>query len=193
VIHLDVDNYNRVFNKYPPLCTTDRWVYGMWMIGNNYRNPNKYYGEYPPTYLNRIYALFPSAQNILHLFSGSVRSSKNPLLHKETTFDINPTLKPDVIGDAEKLSDYFCENFDLVLADPPYSKEDAFHYGIPMINRNKVIIECQKMLTTPGFLVWLDQVFPMFSKKEGLSLIGTIGVIRSTNHRVRTVFIFKKT
>ena len=42
--------YNEAYAKYPPLVWTDRWVYGVWMIGNNYRNKNQYYGEYPPGY-----------------------------------------------------------------------------------------------------------------------------------------------
>jgi SAM-dependent methyltransferase len=125
--------------------------------------------------------------NILHLFSGSLDDSI-------------PGIKLDIKGkngviekDAEKLSGAFSEGrFDLILADPPYSNEDALHYGTPMINRNKVVSECYKILKPGGFLVWLDQVFPMFRKTE-FKLVGTIGIIRSTNHRVRCVFIFQKT
>ena len=42
-----------------------------------------------------------------------------------------------------------------------------------------------------GNLVWLDQAWPMFRKDE-LRIWGVICVIRSTNHRVRAVFIFEK-
>ena len=83
---LDLENYTRTYPNWPPLVATDRWVYGVWMIGNNYRAAMGYYGEYPPTYLARIKALFPSAQNVLHLFSGMVQRGLWP---HETTFDID--------------------------------------------------------------------------------------------------------
>lgn len=187
---MNYQNYNSVFNKWPPLMSTDRWVYGIWMIGNNYRNKNQYYGEYPPTYLNRVKALFPIEKNVLHLFSGSVDKS---LWEKETLFDMNPNNNPDVCGDAHKLSTYFTEEdkFELILADPPYSAEDADKYGTPMVNRKTVLSEAAKILKKDGYIVWLDQVFPMFRKVD-LNLVGTIGIIRSTNHRVRSVFIFQK-
>lgn len=180
--------YNRAFPKYPPLVTTERWLYGIWMIGNNYQSANQFYGEYPPSYLQRIYSLFPDAQGILHLFSGSIRIDHEA----EITFDINPELNPDIVGDAHRLSTYFESNyFDLILADPPYSAEDSEHYGTPMVNRNIVVKECYKVLTPGGYLVWLDQVLPMYRKSE-VVLDGTIGIIRSTNHRFRIVSIFRR-
>jgi 16S rRNA G966 N2-methylase RsmD len=98
----------------------------------------------------------------------------------------------DMIGDAENLSNYFNPStFEIIYADPPYSEEDARNYGFPLINRNKVIKEAYKVLIPGGFLVWLDQVFPMYRKVD-YKLVGTINIIRSTNHRVRDVFIFQK-
>lgn len=180
--------YKKSFPYYPALHYENHKIYGVWMIGNDYRNATDYYGAYPHSYLKRIMSLFPDidTNNILHLFSGS--------LDEKT-----PGVKLDVSGkngavtkDAEKLSGVFSEGrFELILADPPYSVEDAEHYGTPMISRNKVVYECAKVLVDGGFLVWLDQVFPMFNKKE-FDLVGTIGLIRSTNHRVRCVFIFRK-
>lgn len=180
--------YGLAFPKYPPLVATDRWLYGIWMIGNDYAGRMSYYGEYPHSYLRRIYSLFPDAQGILHLFSGSVSIEHEA----EITFDINSELKPDVVGDAHRLSSYFEPNyFDLILADPPYTAEDAEHYGTPMVNRNTVVRECYKVLVSGGYLVWLDQVLPMY-RKDTVILEGTIGLVRSTNHRFRVVSIFRK-
>ena len=180
--------YNSTFPNYPPLVVTDRWIYGIWMIGNNYQSKNKYYGEYPPSYLKRIRSLFPDCKCELHLFSGSMDNNI-----PGTRFDINTQYNPDVIGDAHKLSSYFLPNsFDIIYADPPYSSEDAKHYGTPMIGRNKVIREAIKVLKPGGFIIWLDQVLPMYRKVE-LILIGTVGLVRSTNHRFRIVCIFQKT
>jgi hypothetical protein len=173
--------YHKTFPHFPPLRADERWLDGMWVMGNNYRG-NGYYGSYPPQYLRRVMALFPDAERILHLFSGSLPPGKY------VRFDAKGG---DVVGNAEQLSVYFQEPFDLILADPPYSAEDANHYGLPMVNRNKVLKECVRLLQEGGYLVWLDQVLPMFSK-DPLHLCGLIGMVRSTNHRFRVVSIFKK-
>ena len=182
------ENYNKTFERYSrPLQASDQWLWGVWIIGNNYSDKSRYYGEYPPGYLDRVMSLFPDIEDneILHLFSGSLSESV-----KGIRFDINPELKPDIVGDAEKLSEFLSFSPRLIIADPPYSEEDTNHYGICMVNRNKVVQECAKVLKPGGFLVWLDQVIPMYRREE-LELVGTI-VIRSTNHRVKMVFILQK-
>jgi hypothetical protein len=42
-----------------------------------------------------------------------------------------------------------------------------------------------------GILIWLDQVLPQY-KKNQWSVIGRIGMVKSTNHRFRVITIFKK-
>ncbi len=176
--------HNGLYPNYPPLVTTDRWLYGVWMIGNDYRNKSTLYGAYPARYLARVLSMFPDAVNTLHLFSGS--------LPKGDCVRFDLVQGADVQGDAHKLSQYFPKKtFDLILADPPYSDEDANHYGTPMVNRNKVLAECVKVMDDESYIVWLDQVLPMYRKAE-LQLVGTIGIVRSTNHRFRVASIFKK-
>lgn len=177
--------YAAAFPTLPPLSTHGRWLYGVWVLGNDYRGSG-YYGAYPPGFLKRLMAMFPDPGNVLHLFSGSLPASPD-----YTRFDIRETT-PDVCGDAHRMSSYFTpSSFDLIVADPPYSVEDAEHYGAPMVNRNQVVRECVKVLRPGGHLVWLDQAWPMFRKAE-LHLWGTIGIVRSTNHRVRAVFFFER-
>lgn len=183
------DHYNITFKKMSksaPLVATNRWLYGTWMMGNDYSKKTEYYGAYPYSYLDRVMALFPDCKKILHLFSGSLDEKI-----KGDRFDINPDLNPDIVGDAEELSKHVDQPYDLIIADPPYSEEDAKHYGTSMINRQKVVSECIKVLGAGGFLVWLDQVLPMYSKSE-MKHVGVIAVIISTNHRVRCVFIWQK-
>lgn len=175
--------YSAAFPEWPPLRADGRWIDGMWIMGNNYKTSG-YYGAYPHTYLQRVGALFPDATDVLHLFSGSLPKGNY------TRFDrVNGA---DVLGEAEILADYFKpEQFDLIYADPPYSVEDCEHYGCAMVNRNKVLAECAKLLKLGGFVVWLDQVLPMFRKIE-LEMCGVIGMVKSTNHRFRVVTLFKK-
>lgn len=174
--------YHKAFPDFPPLRVDSRWIDGMWVLGNNYRGSG-YYGAYPPQYLRRVMGLFPDAERVLHLFSGSLPPGNY------LRFDVKGG---DVTGDAEQLSTHFHECFDLILADPPYTAEDANHYGSPMVNRTKVLQECEAVLEHGGYIVWLDQVLPMF-RKDQLHLCGLIGIVRSTNHRFRVTSIFKKT
>ena len=81
--------------------------------------------------------------------------------------------------------------YDIVLADPPYSVEDCDHYQTTMIKRNKVMKALGKGLKRGTHVVWLDQVLPMY-RKDQFKVIGYIGMVKSTNHRVRMVTIFEK-
>jgi len=176
------DFYNEAFPQFAKhawLQASESWLWGIWSIGNNYKGSG-FYGSFPPNYLGRVMSMFPDAEHILHLFSGSLSSEV-----KGVRFDINPDNNPDLVGDAHYLSECdFDPKFDLIIADPPYSEEDALHYGTPMVNRNKVVKECHKVLRTGGFLIWLDQCLPMYKRIEWDRCI-SIGIERSTNHRFR--------
>ncbi len=124
---------------------------------------------------------------MLHLFSGSLPPSED-----YTRFDIRPEMEPDVVGDAHALGEHFdSDAFDLIYADPPYSVEDAERYGTPMVKRRKIMASVKQILEPGGWLVWLDQAWPQFSKADFI-FRGAIGAVRSTNHRVRAVFFFER-
>jgi hypothetical protein len=165
----------------------DGRVVGLWIMGNDYRVKSKFYGGYPAGYLRRVKALFPDKEKVLHLFAGKVDTAAFPGL----TVDINPALKPDVVDDAHTLTKVPLETFDLVLADPAYSAEDTEHYGTPMVNRNLVIRALAERLSKGCFVVWLDQVLPMY-RKDTFCVDAHIGMVKSTNHRFRVVTIFRK-
>jgi len=156
-------------------------------MGQNYTVESGYYGGYPHGYLERVMSMFPGDhQRVLHLFSGQL-----PRGNYER-FDINEKNEAEWHGNAEFLSAKLNTDwYNLILADPPYSVEDAEHYGTPMVSRSKVLRECHKILRPGGWLIWLDQVFPMFSKQQ-FHLGICIGMVKSTNHRVRCVFGFQK-
>jgi len=176
------DAYSKAFPDWPAPRADDRWLDGMWVLGQDYRGSG-YYGAYPPNYLKRVMALFPDAKNVLHLFAGSL--PPGPYVR----FDLKGG---DIDGDAHRISEYFAPNeFDLVLADPPYSIEDAEHYGAPMVRRNTVLKELRAVVRPGGNVVWLDQVLPMFSNKDW-HLWGLLGIVRSTNHRFRVVSMFER-
>lgn len=164
----------------------DGRLVGTWIMGNDYRVKSSYYGGYPAGYLRRVKALFPDKESVLHLFSGKVDLSIFP----GETVDINPDNGADYVDDAQSLECVPLDKFDLVLADPPYSVEDAEHYQTSMIKRNKVMSALQR-LPSGAHVVWLDQVLPMY-RKDQFVLEGVIGMVKSTNHRFRVITIFRK-
>lgn len=173
--------YHKAFPKYPPLAYTERWIYGIFVIGNRYASPD-IYGQYPPTFLKRVKSLFPDCETVVHLFSG--------VIHEDITIDINPLLNPSIVADAQNipLPD---ESVDLIMADPPYGPEHAEKYGYPMINRKRVFQECHRILKPLGFLAWLDILLPMY-RKDMWIMIGAIGIIAGTNRRCRMLTIYQR-
>lgn len=172
-----------------PQCVSvgeDGRIFGIWTMGNDYRVKSGYHGGYPNTYLRRVRAMFPDKSRTLHVFSGKVDLSAFP----GDTVDLNTDLGPTFLCDAQDLTGVPLEDYDLVLADPPYSGEDADRYGTTMVKRNKVM-QALGRLPTGAHVVWLDQMLPMY-RKDVWALEGSIGIRRSTNHRYRCVDIFRR-
>lgn len=106
------------------------------------------------------------------------------------TVDANAAMEPTYIDDAQSLLKVPLGRYDLVLADPPYSVEDAERYQTTMAKRNLVMQGLQRV--RPGTdVVWLDQVLPMY-RKDAWSIEAVIGMVKSTNHRFRVVTIFRR-
>jgi len=155
-------------------------------MGNDYRVKSAYYGGYPAGYLRRIKALFPDKERLLHLFSGRVDLAAMP----GDTVDVNAELAPTFVDDAQTLERVPLERYDLVLADPPYSVEDAERYRTTMVKRNAVMSALGRL--APGtHIVWLDQVLPMY-RKDAFEMEAVIGMVKSTNHRFRVVTVFRR-
>jgi hypothetical protein len=164
----------------------DGRAFGIWNMGQDYRVQSGYYGGYPAGYLRRVRALFPDKRRVLHIFSGKVDLSALP----GDTVDINPDLNPTFVDDAQTLEAVPLERYDLVLADPPYSVEDAERYQTSMVKRNKVMRALGR-LPAGAHVVWLDQVHPMY-RKDTFDLEAEIGMVKSTNHRYRVMVIFRR-
>jgi hypothetical protein len=185
---MNVEHYNASRGPLSPLVEHNGVACGFWLVGADYRNRSRLYGTYPPGYLKRMHLLFPDEfgrGQVLHLFSGSIESTKH-----ETTLDIRPEAGADLAMDAAEVGDLMAA-FDLVLADPPYEGQHV-RYGTAPINRRKIVRACSGAVEPGGYLVWLDTVIPIWSKSDGWSLAGTIGLSQSTNHRVRCATILRR-
>lgn len=183
-----IDNYHRE-TGYPAslFIGGDGRVVGTWIMGNDYRVKSGYYGGYPAGYLRRVAALFPDRRKVLHVFSGKVDLAAMP----GDTVDLNAEHEPTWVADAHDLAAVPLADYDLVLADPPYSVEDAVRYQTTMVQRNVVMRSLAAGMASGARVVWLDQVLPMYRKDEW-ALEACIGMVKSTNHRFRMVTIFRR-
>jgi hypothetical protein len=191
-----IDAYKNAYMKWPAswphfVYEQDRDVlYATWIIGNDYRNASTLYGAYPRGYVERIMALFPDKQQILHVFSGSVPAGPYTRLDLVNRTDNDMGF---LQGDVYQVGHLFpnFHQFDLILADPPYTPADALKYKTPMVNRVRAMSALSDIMVIGGHLVWLDTVWPMHSKTQWVT-VGRITVIRSTAHRVRVAHIFER-
>ena len=60
-----------------------------------------------------------------------------------------------------------------------------------MVNRYEVVRTLSEGLRAGGYVAWLDQVYPMFTKVQ-LKPGAVIGIVGSTNHRSRMLTVFRR-
>jgi len=182
---IDIENHLKEFPNAVMVEKGGR-LYGHWMEGNFYKRAVDYYGAYPPSFLRRVYSLFPRRGRVLHLFSGAVRKGDD-----EYTIDINPINMPDVVGDVHKVSNYFEEDFfSMIIADPPYDAKHAEVYGTKMPRTHIIMQELYTITQSAGYVVWLSTRPPLYRKVEW-ELAGLIGLHTGTNRVYRCVCIMK--
>ncbi len=88
--------------------------------------------------------------DILNLFSGMNKYGFR--------VDLKEEVKPDLVADAHTFATEYPYNwgggFDLIIADPPYSEEEARDlYGTPKLNYKKWTAEADKVLKKGGLLI----------------------------------------
>lgn len=164
-------------------------IYGVWVMGNSYRNRSDYYGEFPNSVLERILALFPDCKKILHLFSGTVIECLPDIM----TYDISPHFSPTICDSVQNIKKHRAQiqNVQLVIADPPYEPADFQKYGVPPFNKAQVMRDLAQVLQPGTYLTWLDTRKPMYRKSDWF-LLGEIMVSVSTNHRYRGLSLFQR-
>lgn len=203
-----VSAYSRAFPNRPGLIYSQGWITGTWAIGACYKNPNRLYGAYPHGYLDRIHSMFPDAKQVLHVFSGGLTyDAAQEVRDRHSLMRVTPRPPatdlelvdckgpedgryPTWQGDVTAMPQEWWARFDLILADPPYGKEEAKNYGTPMPSIPKVMKELRRVARLGGTLVWLDTQWPMHSKKDWKTY-GHIGLVRSTNHKMRLISMFE--
>ena len=91
--------YTKTYPQRSPLYIQNNCIEGLWKMGRNYAGSG-YHGAYPASYLPRITCLFPDAQNILHLFSGSLPEGDYTRfdLHGKAEIKGAATACPSILG-----------------------------------------------------------------------------------------------
>jgi len=125
--------------------------------------------------LNKIITL--EGKRTLHLFSGKSKYG--------VTCDINPFNKPDHIIDCTQKLPFGNEEFDVVLAEPPYYS--GHDYGVKPYS---FIKESVRVLKIGGFLCILHTLHYQIPK--GMKRTALIGISTGPNLKARWLNIFQK-
>lgn len=182
--------------SYRPICD-------MWLLA---RPKVSYYGAYPNGFLERARTLMGinKESKVLHVCGGKLK--EYPTWNKlagpyEKTLDIRTELEPDIVWNATGSLPPFdvCygeeESFpvwwDAILADPPYSLEDAAHYGdFDLPTPNFLLQEALKVLKIRGRFGLLHYVQP--SIPANAKLLALIGIVMGANNKIRLFSVFEK-
>ena len=184
---IDVANWNKTFKKYPITVEDKGWVYGVWYCGTSFQKV-KLYGQYPPGFLKRALALFPDVaeDRILHCPSGTLTGPGMTV-----DFHKNEIQIPKVQASADVLP--FDDNsFDLILSDPPYSKEDSLKYNCAPFPMRGFMKEARRVGTPNCYLGILHTRYPSYHRSQW-ALKGLIAVITGFDRATRIFSIFQST
>ena len=107
--------------------------------------------------------------------------------------DLDPALEPDILGDASDPLAYNHQSWAAILADPPYSAEDADHYvtGRSVLPSPYVIVKNAIAALEPGRRVG---VLHYFAPKEppGSKFVACVTVIPGFNNQARLFSVYEK-
>lgn len=152
---------------------------------------NKFSGAYPAGFLKRVKASFKeyypkNREDILHVCSGRIPSEEGIRL------DISEEYDPDILSNAEDMSELLDETFQWVMADTPYNKKASEkYYNVPMLNRSKVIKEMTRVCKVNGFISTLDQISAN-NVPRCLKRVALIGVTSIPNQDIRAYTVWRK-
>lgn len=124
--------------------------------------------------------------NILNLFCGMNKIGFR--------IDLNPDVKPDLLADAHTFAENWNDNlFDVILADPPYSAEEAKElYGTGKLNYNKWTKQCDKILKRGGLLIVYHKYVMPNPDPENYEIIKRVFIGNRTRHIPRVAIYFQK-
>ena len=175
--------------KVPKPHTETWWCCRSWL---------KFYGAYPRGFLRKARELVLAGQPfdapILHVCSGRARDYQTRGFGPyDKTLDLDPSLNPDFVADARYPSAYNHERWAAILADPPYTAEDADHY-VPerdVLPSPYVIVKNAIAALEPGRRVGILRSFAP-REPPGSKFVACITVFCGFNNRARLFSVYEK-
>ena len=156
-------------------------------------NKSKYRGGMPlyceDWLLNLAEDILGRGSPILNVFCGMNRWG--------IRVDINQEVKPDILCDVHKLSEYLNPGnikFDIILADPPYSNKEAKElYNISIkLNYKKWTSECDKFLRIGGlFIIYHKYIVPN-PNPDKYEIVKRVFIGNRIWHLTRVAIYFQK-
>lgn len=178
-----------------------RPITDVWLLG---RPKVKYYGAYPHGFLHgRARALIgPSSMRVLHVCGGSAKLYPDfaRLCPRDKTLDLDPTLKPDFLHDARYLLPTPFDHstgilgWDGIIADPPYTPEDADHYAptsSAFPSATALLRNCIQAVRIGGRVGMLHYLCPR-PAKDTAKFLACVGVLVGFDNRIRCYSVFER-
>jgi SAM-dependent methyltransferase len=165
----------------------------IWALGPQENTGMDCPGRFPNGFMNRVMDKWGKGKaDKLMLFSGT--------FHEPgwVTVDIRPKMEPTVVANCEDLP-FPAASFDLVILDPPYSKEEARDlYELPYVHMGKALNEAARVLRPGGTMCLLHRVIPecwrgMSKDFRQLQIIAIVGMFFATsNSSIRALTVWRK-
>jgi len=107
--------------------------------------------------------------------------------------DIKAEVRPDLVADAHKISQFVKGKFDVIFADPPYSNQEANDlYGTPKLNYKKWTGECDKLLNRNGLLIIYHKYIVPNPNPDKYEVVKRVFIGNRVWHLPRVAIFFRK-
>jgi hypothetical protein len=161
-------------------------------ISGQIRMRGKNGGKYPYKYLEMIDNIFGKEEKTIEVCSGKIKEYDGG----ETgcyTVDINPSMNPDLVSDAQTLSSIANNAFNRWRCDPPYNAENAKKmYGTSMPEPIKLLREGARVCKVGSLMFLLLGNTNYQWHPKGVKRIGYLSITVVPNNEVRSLNIFYK-
>lgn len=180
-------------SDYRPIC--DVWILA--------RPKVKYYGAYPSGFLSRARELLGVTMDdqVLHVCGGAAKEypfrGYGP---RDARMDSRAELHPELLGDVRdgvplrgRSMDYDDLHWPAIIADPPYTIEDAKEYGTSAIfpEPGLLLRNCINAVRIGGRVGFLHYILPRPPKTA--RFVACVGVIVGYGNRMRCYSVFERT
>lgn len=177
--------------SYRPL--TDVWI----LTRARLLHGVKYYGAYPGGFPERARALLGVSIHdpVLHVCGGMARHYpyRGGFGPNDATLDLDPGTMPDFLQDARGAMPRPPVPFKAMLADPPYTPEDAEHYqpGARQYPKPNALVASMLAALDPGQRCGiLHYILP--APPKGTRFVACVQVVVGFNNRPRCFSVFER-